>query len=515
MAEIPTTSFDPDALLRHMPARVHAILEARAAAAPGGLAYLAGGRRFTWSEILVAARRLCDGLAARGVRPGDRVAVTSENGVATVALFFACSMLGAAAAVINARLPPNEVERSLETADPRLVLHATADSAAAGVHAASRSASDLLDDRLFSFLAEPARAAAIAEPAPPDAEALGCLLFTSGTTGRPKGVMLSHRAMIYAAAAQADARGLTAEDTVYVISPFAHTMGINANMLAAAWSCASALLEPRFDPAELAGHLIAGRISVMVTVPQVFSRLMDYAAARGLPLKHPRLRVIGTGGAATDSALRQRARDVFGLPLSNAYACTEMAPIARVPYGEDVQSDTIGRPPPGVEVRIVGPDGMPLGADEVGELWARGPSAMSGYFRDPEATAIAMRDSWIRTGDLARRDPEGRIHIAGRLKEMIIRSGFNVYPVEVEAALSSHPDVAASAVVGRKVEGDEEVIAFIEPVSGRGVDPAALRAHLKTLLAPYKVPTEFREVRSMPRGVTGKILKRTLIESAA
>jgi acyl-CoA synthetase (AMP-forming)/AMP-acid ligase II len=206
----------------------------------------------------------------------------------------------------------------------------------------------------------------------------------------------------------------------------------------------------------------------------------------------------------------------FGLTLHNGYGLTEAAPTVTQTRHEAPRSDcSVGPALPGVELRIVTADGRDAAPGEVGELWVRGPNVMQGYYRDTRSTAEALREGgWLTTGDLARIEPDGAVHIEGRLKELIIRSGFNVFPVEVEAVLNAHPGVSQSAVVGRQVEGNEEVVAFVEPVAGARLEPAAIAAFAADRLAPYKRPAEVIVLDKLPAAASGKVLKGRLKEMA-
>ncbi len=339
-------------------------------------------------------------------------------------------------------------------------------------------------------------------------------MFTSRHHGAAEGVVHSHAAILYQGASR-PSRRVGPRDSLYIVAPLAHAIGLGSNLVTASVAGAEAVLAPRFDPGVLARDIAAGRITFMVAVPQVYAKLLDHAAAEGIDLSHHGMRFTGTGGAPVDISLKERMKAVFGLPFGNAYGCTEMTPITRVPDGVEASGDAIGIAAPGCEVRVVDERGQDAASDAVGELWARGPSRMLCYFRDEAATAAAIAPGgWLRTGDMARRDADGQFYIVGRGKELIIRSGFNVYPVEVETVLNAYPGVVQSAVVGRRVAGDEEVVAFVQAAAGVVLDMAALRAHCRKNMAGYKVPAEIA-VTEMPIGPTGKILKSALARRAA
>jgi acyl-CoA synthetase (AMP-forming)/AMP-acid ligase II len=228
------------------------------------------------------------------------------------------------------------------------------------------------------------------------------------------------------------------------------------------------------------------------------------------------LRFAFAGGAPLDPVLKAAAEHALGQPLHNGYGLTETSPTLSSTRIEAPRSDlSVGPPVPGIEVRIVAPDGRALPRGEIGELHVRGPNVMLGYYRDPDLTAdVIDRDGWFNTGDLARQSGDDCLFIVGRTKELIIRSGFNVYPVEVEGVLGQHPAVAQSAVVGRAVPGNEEVVAFVELRAGGAATPAELRAFAAERLAPYKVPAEIVVLPGLPASATGKVLKAKLRELA-
>jgi acyl-CoA synthetase (AMP-forming)/AMP-acid ligase II len=212
-------------------------------------------------------------------------------------------------------------------------------------------------------------------------------------------------------------------------------------------------------------------------------------------------------------ALKARIEEAFGLKMGNSYGMTECNPVARSPGGVD--TNEVGNVQPGIEIRIVREDGRDVAPEESGEIWVKGPSLMLGYYRNEAATSAALRSGWLATGDLGRMDEDGKLYIVGRSKELIIRSGFNVYPVEVESVLSLYPGVAQVAVVGREVSGNEEVVAFVQPAPGVSLDVADLARWATERLAPYKRPAEIILNSDLPVGPTGKIFKVRLKQLAA
>src|SRR5206468_6087226 len=249
------------------------------------------------------------------------------------------------------------------------------------------------------------------------------------------------------------------------------------------------------SPVAALASLEKDRLTVVLGAPAMFSLLLDYTKLKGLKvLNFPALRIIASASAPLQSALKSAVEALFGLPLHNGYGVTECSPTIAQTRVEAPRSDTsIGPVFPGVEVKLVGPDGKRVAEDEVGELWVRGPNVMKGYYRAPEETAAAIdADGWFNTRDLARLE-DGNLFIVGRTKELIVRFGFNVYPAEVEAVLNACPGVVRSAVIGRTLAGDgnEEVVAFVQRVPDSSLAVAELAAHAQKHLAPYKQPSQF------------------------
>ena len=232
----------------------------------------------------------------------------------------------------------------------------------------------------------------------------------------------------------------------------------------------------------------------------------------GEPLQPNRLRLAYIGGSLVDAARKAQAEALLGLPLHHGYGLTESAPAATRTIGHPPPKDvTAGWPIPGIEVVLRDTQSQPVPAGGRGEVWIRGPNVMKGYFRDPVQTRAALdKEGWLHTGDVGEFGPAGDLAIVGRLKEMIIRGGFNVYPAEVERAIAAYPGVAQCAVVGRALPGDEEVVAFVEPLAGRHIDSEGLRRFLRDRLAPYKLPSQVVCMAQLPAGGTGKLLKAQL-----
>lgn len=456
-------------------------------------------------------------LEACGVRPGDRVMLVNENCRALAALIFAVAQCGAWAVIVNARLAAPEVEAILAHCEPRLVIYTGALSPEAKAHAARHGASPVEVGSLGE-LAVLSRPNVQPEPAFDDpAEQVAALIYTSGTTGSPKGVMLTHRNLMFVAATSGTLRGLHPGDRVYGVLPISHVFGLTSMFLASLRAGACLELVPRFQPAALAAALADG-VTVFQGVPTMYARLLEHAALHDLKLDAPKLRYLSAGGSPLDLELKRRVEAALGVRLQNGYGLTECAPTVSQTLMDQPKDDTSTGPIlPGIEVAFRHPaSGASLAEGEVGELLVRGPNVMKGYYRNPEATREVLQpDGWLNTGDLARLDETGALHIVGRTRELIIRSGFNVYPPDVEAVIARHPDVTHCAVVGRRVADNEEVIAFVQLRPGCRTTAADLAAHAAAELAPYKRPSEIFIVEALPATPTGKVLKAKLRELAA
>jgi acyl-CoA synthetase (AMP-forming)/AMP-acid ligase II len=379
----------------------------------------------------------------------------------------------------------------------------------AGRHGAVRRILPLLGDIAFSADA----GSCTADPVAGDASDVAVLIYTTGTTGMPKGVMLTHANLLYLSCMMARLRHLTPQDRVYGVLPITHVMGLAAAFGATLRAGAHLELVPRFSPQDCAHALAAGGITVMQGAPAMFAKLAQYAHEH--PVRAPALRFMAVGGAPIDPGVKAETEALFGQTLHNGYGLTEGSGLCWTRLDEHNADCAVGRPLPGVELRLLGIDGHEIASGEIGELWARGPNVMKGYYRNPEMTAQVMRSGgWFNTQDLARIGVDGRVHIEGRTKELIISSGFNVYPLEVENALNAHPAIVQSAVVGRSREGSEDVIAFVELAVGQSLGLRELQGFLAERVSPYKRPREVFAMRTLPSSPNGKILKSRLKDIA-
>jgi len=514
VAEV-SEAMEIDEIAGSLPRRLHAVMDRFVKETPDHIALVEDGDAWSYRELDKHVSEVARQLASLGVRAGDRVMIVSENCIALAALLFAASRLDAWAIVANPRLSAREIDEIRDHSGARRLFFTAAVSKEAAAHAARLNADVRQMGPLKQIGVSGLNLATIAEPVENDpAKQIAVLIYTSGTTGTPKGVMLSHENLLISALTTAHFRKLDVRDKVYVVLPISHIVGIS--LLAMTLMVGGTVrLVSKYDPAALAKAIAEEGVTVLNGVPATYQRLLEYKALAGIKqLDRGSLRLIAVAGAPLDVALKSRVEAELGLPLSNGYGITECAPgISGVRFDEPRSDSAVGRVLPGVEARIRTLDGLPLGNGEVGELHVRGRNVMRGYYRAPHLTAKAIdSDGWFNTGDLARFEGDC-LYVVGRTKEMIIRSGFNVYPAEIEAVLSSHKDVVQSAVVGRPVEGNEEVVAFVQLTKGSKTGATELADFLKPQLAAYKRPSEIILLDALPATSTGKLLKHQLAQS--
>lgn len=472
-----------------------------------------GPSTMTYAEVGTLVDSLKAELRADGVQPGDRVLVVAENCPQHLALILACSRIGAWSCGVNARMAPGEIAAFAQKADARVHYFTSGVSRAAAAHAARFEARP---SSVEGLLRSPVRGQAVSETGPLAGE-VAAIIFTSGTSGTPKGVLMTHRGVTHFGRISAASRELGEHDRSYAYLPMTHIFGLGTVLVASLYAGATLLMRPAFDPADALDDLANHGVTQLQGPPALFARLLAHMEQAGIQRPPaPQLRYVYTGAGPLDATLKRRVEAAFGLPLHHGYGLSEYAGSVAVTRLHEPRDDTsAGYPVEGAALRIVDPQtGRDLPAGERGEIWMRGIGLMPGYFRDPAATAAVLKDGgWYASGDLGEIHADGAVFVVGRLKEMIIRSGFNVYPAEVEAVLNAFPGIERSAVAGRAAaDGNEDIIAFVELKPGAVLDDAALQAHLRERLAPYKQPAVIRTVAAFPMTGSGKVLKRQLLE---
>lgn len=492
-----------------LPSRISHVVRPWAERTPDAIALSEGDRKLRYGDLVGRIEATGRWLQEQGVRPGDRVMIVGENSIALALFVLAAGEIDAWPLVSNARISAREIDGIYAHSTARLALFTTAVSADAAAHAERLEAVAADLPGIGRFAVGKLNHAAVPEAVARDgSQQVGALIYTSGTTGSPKGVMLSHRNVLFTAAIGGTLRDYSPEDKVYGVLPMSHIVGFSTGLTATLMFGACLELVPKFEASACLQALGNDGITRFQGVPTIYQRLLE---ASGGPIACPALKSIGVAGAPLEPPLKAAVEKAFGLTLHNGYGITECAPTIATTRAEEPPADTtVGKPIPGVEVRLIDAAGKRAVDSAVGELHVRGPNVMLGYYKAPDLTAAVIdADGWFNTGDLARFEGDN-LYIVGRTKELIIRSGFNVYPPEVEAVLASHPAVASCAVVGRKVTGNEEVVAFVQLRAGATTTPQDIIDFAAERLAPYKRPAEVFVRASLPATSAGKILKHQL-----
>jgi len=471
------------------------------------LAFREGGGSLdlTYAELFAEARHVAAGFAARGVRPGDRVAFFLGNRPEFVTALLALFHLGAALVPINLAYRRREIAHMLGDAEPRLLLTERSQlPVLEELEAEERGGVEIvLAEDLSGWPEDPAFV-----PARVDGDDLAMLLYTSGTTGRSKGAMISHDNVLATVTGLLAAWAWEADDALLLTLPLFHTHGLVVGLCCALAAGATVRLYRRFEAAAVAAELRGGEATLFFGVPTMYVRLVEELRRSGDSAGLKRMRLFCSGSAPLAPETFAAFRELTGHAILERYGMTETGMNLSNPYAGPRVPGTVGTPLPGVSARI----------DESGELLVRGSNVFSGYWRAPEKTAESfvhdpLGRRWFRTGDLALRDPEsGYFSLLGRRHELILSGGFNVYPREIEEVLTSFPGVREAAVVGRPhPEWGEVPMAFLVIGDVEGpVDEAALIAFCKDRIAGFKVPRTFRVVDSLPRNALGKVQKHLL-----
>jgi long-chain acyl-CoA synthetase len=498
-----------------LPDRIHHVIDPYVEATPDHLALIDDRAMLTYRQFDRAVTEVADAFRSLGVGAGDRVMIVSENCIPLACLLFAASRLDAWAIVANPRLSSRELDQIRDHSGARRVFFTADRSDEAAAHAARADATIQSVGPLSGVGVTARNNDTLAEPVETDgAKQVAVLIYTSGTTGAPKGVMLTHQNMLFTARTSARLRQMTTDDVEYCVLPISHIVGVFL-LVMTLMNGSTIRLVAKYDPAALVRAMANEGITILFGVPATYQRLLEYKAVAGLPrFDCGALRMTAVAGAPLDLELKSRVENELGLSLLNQFGITECSPgISGVRPNAPRNDNSVGVLLPGVEARIVARDGSIVANGGIGELHVRGPNVMRGYYRAPDLTASAIDvNGWFNTGDLARFEGD-YLFIVGRTKEMIIRSGFNVYPAEVEAVISSHPAVVQCAVVGRRVDGNEEVVAFVQLLKGSDATASDLMAHTRPQLTAYKQPSEIILMDILPATSTGKLLKHKLAES--
>ncbi|MBB4689617.1 long-chain-fatty-acid--CoA ligase [Amycolatopsis jiangsuensis] len=463
-------------------------------------------RRMTYHELHSAAAAVAADLDRRGIRPGDRVGLVVPNLPAFPVLFYGILYSGAVVVPMNPLLKAREVQFHLGDSQASLVYGWAGGGDAAAKAAAAVGIPYVATDEFGLELPEAGRHGAAVLRADEDT---AVILYTSGTTGTPKGAELTHRNLSSNARTTRETLLATGPDDVIMgCLPLFHVFGLTCSLNASVLGASCLTLLPRFDAAKALTMVARDRVTVFEGVPTMYAAMLHHADADVADLSS--LRTCITGGSAMPVPVLREFEKRFDCAIYEGYGLSETSPVASFNQpGHERKPGTIGFPVRGCEIRVVDEDGADLPVGEPGELAVRGENVMKGYWRRPDATAEAIPDGWFRTGDIATRDHDGYLTIVDRKKDVIIRGGYNVYPREVEEVLYEHPAVAETAVVGIPHDDlGEEVGAAVALKPGASAEPAELSAFVRDRLAAYKYPRQVWLMDSLPKGATGKILRR-------
>jgi acyl-CoA synthetase (AMP-forming)/AMP-acid ligase II len=487
---------------------------------PDKPAVMLGDVALTYAEFNARVNRAAHALAGLGVGKGDHVALLLPNGLAMAELQLATAKAGAVAVPVNARLAPPELRYVLEHSDSKLLVAegefldrlagagASWPAALRTVVAAGAGGPPSLPR--YEALRD------AADDSEPDVRVEGedtwLIVYTSGTTGRPKGAVRSHRSNVLLALTFATDFGITADDTGLLLMPMFHVNSIWFLSLSLYIGATCAIYPHRaFHPDHLVEEILRRQVTYSIFVPTMFTYLVE--AARAGALADNRLRVLLSSSAPLPSRLRDAVLEAFPrVALYEIYGSTEAGAVTNIRHRAGGPVGSVGHPGLAQEVRILGPDRRELPPGEVGEIFSRGPTLMDGYYKDPEATAAAMHDGFLSVGDMGRKDADGRVYIVDRKADMIITRGENVYPTEVEDVILRAPGVLHVAVVGVPDELRGEAIrAFVVPrPDGPAPDVDLIQRLCREHLADYKWPRSIEIVPELPLGPTGKVLRRAV-----
>jgi long-chain acyl-CoA synthetase len=509
------------------------LLEASATTHPERDAVVLGDTRLTYAEVDGAANQVANLLVERGIEPGDKVALSCPNLPYFPIVYYGILKAGATVVPLNVLLKGREVAYHLGDSDAKayLCFQGTPDLPIGQEGYAGFEQADGCEHFLM-ITADPAADSpiegtetlgrAMASQSPTfdtvdvDRDDTAVILYTSGTTGQPKGAELRHRNMMSNAVVGRELFGADPErpDTYLCVLPLFHSFGQTVIMNGAFAFGGTVVMLPRFE-AEPALQLMAKeKVTFFAGVPTMYWGLLGALDDAGVDVKElaANLRVAASGGAALPVEVHKEFERRFGVTILEGYGLSETSPVASFsPSGEAARPGSIGVPIPGVEMKLIKDDWSDAEEGEIGEIAIKGPNIMKGYYQRPDATADAIHDGWFRSGDLARKDEDGWYYIVDRSKDMILRGGYNVYPREVEEVLLGHPDVSLCAVIGVPHESHgEEIKAVVIRTDGSSLTEDELVAWGKEQMASYKYPriVEFRD--ELPMTATGKILKREL-----
>lgn len=471
------------------------------------------GRKVSFGEAGDGIRKFLGVLGTRSIKPNDIVILAVPNSVEWLISFFAIVSAGGVCVPVNPALTAGEIATIVRHCRPNLVVASTELLGSFVEFAGSISIIeiDLQDPGSSEWHKLLESSSPVKEVVNLSADHPALIFYTSGTTGVPKGVLLSHGAELFTADLVSRHMVITRRDTSLVMGSLAFRYHSILNMVSSIKGGASLILQSRFHPATAAADIQRYGATFLMGVPTMYIMMANWAATNEADFSSVRLAL--TAGASFPNSLRRRIREQLHLEVFDLWGLTECSPITSFDPVQETEGepDSCGRAMPGCELRIADPDLQEVEVGKIGEILVKSPGRMTGYYKDPVSTEATIVDGWLRSGDLGKVDARGLLYIVGRSKDLIIRGGANVYPLDVEEVLYRHPSVVECAVIGKPDPlFGETVLAFI--VTEGEASAESILNHCRETLATYKVPNEVRFVQRLPKGPTGKILKRQLRE---
>ncbi len=488
------------------------------------IALISRGREMTYGELRDLVDRMRGGLASIGLGSGDRIAFMCGNGSPFVVAYLAALGLGAVVVPLNPLSPAPELEAEIANVRAKAVLIEQVSAATwANVDRTRVPSVETVITTEPTEHGGPVDAMHVNELLQFDPvdrldvepDHLAVFIFTSGTAGSPKAAMLTHDNLLSSIEQSlSNPDAVDADDIVYGVLPLFHIFGLNIVLGLALRVGASIVLVQRFDPLTAAESIRDRQITIVPGVPSMWTAFAHFDELADNTFASVRRAL--SGAARLPIPVAERMRDRFGVELIEGYGLTEASPTVTTQVGQQVRFGSVGRALQGVEVRLVNVNGEALVGD-VGEIWVRGRNVFAGYYENPEATAAVLtEDGWLKTGDMAIVDDDGYMYLVDRAKDLIIVSGFNVYPAEVEEVLARHPDVAEVGVIGvPHPHTGEAVKAFVVPAEGADTDEETLIEYARDQLARYKCPSKVIFVDELPRNASGKLVRRNLDDAVA
>jgi long-chain acyl-CoA synthetase len=462
------------------------------------------GETITYADLEHNVEQFARYFIKIGLKPGDRAAIALLNCPEFIYSYLGITRAGGIVVPLNLLQTPHELAFMLQDSGASFLIVNPALGQNMGRLPLPDLTIVLLDDKCRQDIA-----AAPGVSFPEVDEFSTCtFLYTSGTTGQPKAAMLTHANLLSNVKAMEDVSGFNSEDNFLAVLPMFHSFGWSTSVLFPLYLGATITILDSFKPKEILQVLVDEGVTIFCGVPSMFTLLLKSRRQ----VVFPKLRFAFSGGDSISGENLVEFESKYNIPIVEGYGLSEASPIVCLnPVHGNRKIRSVGVPLPGVEVKVIDEDGKEMPSGEIGELIARGPNIMQGYYNREEDTAAALQDGWLHTGDLAYQDQEGFVFIVGRKKDLIISAGFNIYPREVEQALEEHPAVAEAAVIGvSHPSKGQSIKAFIIPEEGQTPDKQELFNFLKARLAVYKLPDTFVFTNELPRGASGKILKRML-----